>query len=153
MVSRRERDRINSANRRERRRQLALDTLGGKCVVCGTTENLEFDHVERSTKIAAITDMISAPIEKFLAEVAKCQLLCHYHHVEKSKTDGSFTPPVFKGADHPKSKIRREDVPAIRDMAADGKTQREIATAFGVSNAIINQVLTGKHWTVRNENG
>lgn len=32
------------------RRKDAIEYLGGKCVLCGSVENLQFDHIDRSTK-------------------------------------------------------------------------------------------------------
>ncbi len=32
------------------KRAYCIEYLGGKCVVCGTTHNLQFDHIKRETK-------------------------------------------------------------------------------------------------------
>lgn len=71
-------------SRYRKRRIYAIAKLGGKCVVCGTTENLEIDHIIKATKSFQITQKWSVPMEIYDAELAKCQLLCHKHHVEKS---------------------------------------------------------------------
>lgn len=75
--------------RRMTRKAEALKILGGCCVVCKTTENLEFDHKDPKTKIAPISSakILDAPKDRFYAEVNKCQLLCKKHHLEKSKTN------------------------------------------------------------------
>lgn len=56
------------------------------CVQCGTTRGLEFDHIDPATKSIAISDAIAAcwAWERLLTELAKCQLLCHDHHREKT---------------------------------------------------------------------
>jgi hypothetical protein len=72
-----------------KRRLIALETLGGKCVVCGTTENLEFDHIDRSTKLMSIASASSMSESFFWSEVTKCQLLCEKHHQEKTSTEVS----------------------------------------------------------------
>lgn len=52
------------------------------CCKCGTTENLELDHIDRTQKV---THRIwSWSKEKRDVEIAKCQILCHDCHVEKS---------------------------------------------------------------------
>lgn len=74
---------------RQRRRDWAKAELGGKCVVCGTTEGLEFDHIDPSTKINSIANMLTSNQLIFEAEVRKCQLLCRRHHLEKTIAEGS----------------------------------------------------------------
>ena len=77
-----QRDRIKE--RKKIHKQKCLERLGGKCVVCGTTENLEFDHIDKTTKKFKITNGLSYSLEKLYEEVDKCQLLCKKHHIEKS---------------------------------------------------------------------
>jgi hypothetical protein len=62
--------------RRQKRLALAKVRLGGRCARCGATENLQFDHVDGSTKVANISEITNWALERFLAEVDKCQLLC-----------------------------------------------------------------------------
>lgn len=67
----------------------AIAFLGGKCVICGVTENLEIDHIDRGTKafdISANTCLSWARIED---ELSKCQALCATHHKEKSDKENS----------------------------------------------------------------
>lgn len=68
----------------EVRRRQAVDKLGGKCVRCGTTKELEFDHIKPETKKMTIARASSMNEKFFWEEVAKCQLLCKTHHVEKT---------------------------------------------------------------------
>ena len=42
-------------NRRAGRRNEAKKSLGDECVNCGKTEELEFDHIDPSTKIESIS--------------------------------------------------------------------------------------------------
>ena len=60
--------------------------LGGKCVVCDTDERLEIDHVNPADKELDISRhlMQTELPPEVLAEIKKCQLLCHKHHLEKS---------------------------------------------------------------------
>lgn len=70
----------------EKRRLTAIEYLGGVCVVCGIASDLEFDHIDPETKYKSIAKLSSASEVKFKAELDKCQLLCHTHHVEKHST-------------------------------------------------------------------
>lgn len=65
----------------------AKEFLGGKCVVCGSTDNLQFDHVDPKTKLFLIADGWKKPAAIFLAELNKCQLLCKQHHEEKTAAE------------------------------------------------------------------
>ncbi len=71
-----------------KRRADAVKHLGGKCKICNETENLEFDHIDATTKINSIAKFSSASESKFWNEVNKCQLLCKEHHVLKSRLNG-----------------------------------------------------------------
>jgi 5-methylcytosine-specific restriction endonuclease McrA len=71
----------------EARRQSAIDYLGGKCIRCNSTDFLEFDHIEPSTKIMTIAKASSRNEKMFWEEVNKCQLLCVPCHLEKSAED------------------------------------------------------------------
>jgi 5-methylcytosine-specific restriction endonuclease McrA len=77
------------------RRARAIIQLGGKCVRCGSTENLEFDHIiagsydpkSRSGK----GTMWTFSEKRFQAELKKCQLLCKDCHWEKTLDDTGKT--------------------------------------------------------------
>lgn len=71
-------------NRYDARRRQALEALGGKCADCGSTENLEFDHIDPSTKLTVIAKMWTASEKKFWGEIRKCQLLCVGCHRDKT---------------------------------------------------------------------
>jgi hypothetical protein len=64
------------------RRAKGIESLGGKCVQCGTTEDLEIDHIDPATKVShRIFSWSWARIE---IELKKCQLLCMPHHLDKT---------------------------------------------------------------------
>jgi hypothetical protein len=71
------------------RRAEAVERLGGKCKVCGTVENLEIDHVDRTTKTMNVNRMCSVSRPRFEAELELCQLLCREHHKQKSDQEQS----------------------------------------------------------------
>ncbi len=65
-----------------------IERLGGKCVQCSTTEDLEFDHIDPSKKEYNVSKILdSYPKEKLEEEFSKCQLLCNGCHKEKNKID------------------------------------------------------------------
>lgn len=78
---------------RKRTRSWALNTLGGRCSVCGGVEELEFDHIDPSTKEIEISVAIRDGWGKSRlgAELKKCQLLCKSHHLEKTSRHGENT--------------------------------------------------------------
>jgi hypothetical protein len=71
----------------EKRLQKAKDYLGGVCIVCGTKDQLEFDHIDPNTKVIEITTAIMAKCwswSRLVDELNKCQLLCKTHHLHKT---------------------------------------------------------------------
>lgn len=66
--------------------------LGGKCVLCGATDMLQFDHIDRKTKSFNIGMGITKSWDKLLVEITKCQLLCRTCHIEKTRSE------LWKGA-------------------------------------------------------
>ena len=73
--------------RHHERRAKAVEKLGGKCARCGSAENLEFDHIDRTKKSISIERMWLVSQERHDAELAKCQLLCDSCHTIKSIYD------------------------------------------------------------------
>lgn len=89
-MSRRSKEEYNAYQREyqkkrwEQRRQKLIEFLGGKCFQCGATEGLEFDHIDPTTKSFTIAHCPTASEERMLAEIKKCQLLCHACHEKKT---------------------------------------------------------------------
>lgn len=84
---------------RRDRRASAIAFLGGACASCGSTTNLEFDHIDPDSKVKAIASMLTASKERFWTEVRKCQLLCSACHLERSRQIGLLSiAPWNKGA-------------------------------------------------------
>ena len=65
-------------------REKILKLLGNKCVICGSSEKLEIDHIEYKNKSFSIAKFHSLTDEKLLEEVKKCQLLCFKCHRRKT---------------------------------------------------------------------
>lgn len=78
-------------------RLAAIELLGGKCVVCGTTEELEVDHVDPLEK--ASSNIWSWSKARRLEELKKCQVLCTTHHGIKTREYAALptTAPHYKG--------------------------------------------------------
>ena len=68
------------------RRDKAIEKLGGKCK-CGSTEGLQFDHVDPTTKKFTLAKLSSINEADFWKEVDKCQLLCDTCHQSKTLLD------------------------------------------------------------------
>lgn len=74
----------------------ARDRLGDKCSKCGSTDRLEFDHIDPATKVRPLMRLALAKPSKWEAELAKCQVLCHECHWDKTRQDRS----LVKGGTH-----------------------------------------------------
>jgi len=75
-----------------RRREEAIQLLGGKCSKCGSIEELDFDHVAPATKFKTMSALLAGYSEEAVQrELAKCQLLCKACHLEKTKQEGSLS--------------------------------------------------------------
>ena len=80
--------------KRAARRQLLKDHLGGACVTCGTTEDLQFNHKNPEEKRFTISEIIHKNIDFVLKEVEKCELLCKECHKKETRRqfrDGELT--------------------------------------------------------------
>jgi 5-methylcytosine-specific restriction endonuclease McrA len=86
----------NKAWRQARRARL-IEMLGGCCARCGATTDLEFDHIDPSTKVFGVCAGLSKAWRILVAEAAKCQLLCKPCHVAKGAED---RPELAHGTYH-----------------------------------------------------
>ncbi len=80
------REKINESVRalKDKKKATLLEHLGGKCVGCGVTENLQFDHIDRNNKSFTIGKCWGYTLEKLIEEADKCQLLCKECHQYKT---------------------------------------------------------------------
>jgi 5-methylcytosine-specific restriction endonuclease McrA len=74
------------------RRAEAVAALGGKCVRCGSIEDLQLDHRDPADKSFNIGKLWSVSRVRYLAELAKCQLLCAECHTNKTLADRGQRP-------------------------------------------------------------
>lgn len=70
----------------------AKEKLGDKCAQCGSTDNLEFDHIDPTIKSFVITEEWGCSEKVFNEELDKCQLLCKEHHILKSIKEAGKLP-------------------------------------------------------------
>lgn len=126
----------------QRRRQRALRYLGGACAHCGTTEDLEFDHIDPAAKTYAISGLLSSKWERVVEELNKCQLLCQVCHVKKTEMDGSHA----RGEGHGNVKLTVSDVLAIRNAAQAGELQRVIAFQYSMHQRTISKIVRREKW-------
>lgn len=73
--------------KRNRAKKLAIVQAikSGACTDCGGTfhpEAMQFDHV--GEKFAAVSSMLTYGIDRILAEVAKCELVCANCHAVRT---------------------------------------------------------------------
>lgn len=74
--------RAYNRRRREAWRERVLEYLGGECVVCGSTDQLNIHH-KRGTDVAfKLSGAWCWKWERQVAELAKCELRCDTHHRE-----------------------------------------------------------------------
>ena len=71
-----------------RQRRLSfIESKGGYCSKCGSKQNLEIDHIDRSDKLFNPTKLWSRNSNFRASELAKCQVLCKKCHLKKTKLE------------------------------------------------------------------
>ena len=81
--------RLYMAARHKRQRAKAIDFLGGVCVDCGSTDQLEFDHVDPAAKEFTISSKFTRGWARLVDELAKCELRCAPCHRKRSAAQKS----------------------------------------------------------------
>jgi len=132
--------------RYHKKRLWAVQYLGGRCVCCGSIDNLEIDHINPDTKSFGLNNLWSVAWARYVGELDKCQLLCRSCHLEKSKGEGSLTKNRACGARLPHTKLTIANVKTIRQLLSEGNTQQVVADQFGVSRSTISHIANGRSW-------
>lgn len=107
--SKQNREKINESTRelKHKKKEFLIQYLGGKCSGCDSTENLQFDHIDRKTKSFTIGKSFGRKLSDLIEEANKCQLLCKSCHQLKttinhdmhSLADGYSVLNVVKNGD------------------------------------------------------
>lgn len=79
-----EQRRLYLKERKQSNKNYLIEMLGGKCVGCGVTEKIQFDHIDRTKKSFCIGENLASKLEKLIEEANKCQLLCERCHQHKT---------------------------------------------------------------------
>lgn len=98
-----ERYQLRLANAHARRKEL-LDSLGGRCVDCGSTERLEFDHNQPRTWIASKVNQITRTklYERDIAAGHIKEIRCRVCNARKGRPeDGEYGFCGFCGSPVP----------------------------------------------------
>lgn len=74
-----------TAIRIRKRKKSYLD--GKTCADCGSIADLEFHHIDPSTKVNNIGRMWTRRREVLEAEIAKCEVICHLCHLKRHGKD------------------------------------------------------------------
>lgn len=73
----------------ERKRKWFLEQ--GSCVQCGSSENLEVDHIDPTKKVTH--NIWSWSDKRRQEELEKCQVLCYECHLAKTQEYARIIPP------------------------------------------------------------
>lgn len=147
MAGSREYHRRYSREYYHRRKAEYIRLLGGKCAIsdCQETDDLEFDHVDPKTKSFAIGKLLNVSKAAALAELKKCQLLCHEHHKEKNRKDGSNKKRA-RGEKVAGARLTEDLVRQIRQQLKKGISTVEIARSFNLHRGTVYAISIGKTW-------
>lgn len=116
------------------RRQRAVILLGAKCTWCERTENLEFDHIDPSSKNPILKlgrgtgSFWSWAWSRIEAELQKCWLLCEDCHRVKTRDD---RPDLLHGTRtmYQKRKCRCQECSAWQGRRMDAYRMRKSQAA------------------------
>ena len=132
-----EQHRINNLKLYHKRRSEFITLLGGKCVDCGTTEDLQFDHTNPIDKSFSVGPHLSYAYETVLAEIKKCVLRCKRCHNAKTNLHG----------DTLRFKITKEQAGSIRNLYKSGRyTQSQLAEMFDIASSTVSAIVLNKRW-------
>ena len=134
---------------RMRYARLRLETIkamGGKCVQCGSVDDLQIDHKDPATKEFPVSKFWSLSRQKLQKELNKCQLLCEKCHAEKTRKDGSSFKNQPNGSACSWSKLNEYSVLAIRTRLEGGTKISELAKQYGVCRGTIASIKNRVTW-------
>ena len=109
------------------------------CVRCGSSEGLELDHIDPSTKIS--NNIWSWSQVRREAEIAKCQILCADCHTEKTVENWEHA----HGETHGWAKLTEEQmIEALEDYATGRFTFARLGNRYGVHRDTFRHAWKGE---------
>lgn len=109
---------------------------GKRCVRCGSTKKLELDHKDPDAKVSHC--IWSWRESRRMAEIAKCQILCHECHRKKTAEEMRQLRSGIPNVDC--RKFTDQQISEIRQRLASGESSRSVGRAFGVSHPSISNI-------------
>ena len=85
---------IKNSLQREKRKCILFEHLGNKCCKCGSTTNLELDHINPLLKTTR-QSILSIGLERALKECDNIQLLCKECHNKRSQAQRKAAYHLF----------------------------------------------------------
>lgn len=133
-----------------KRRNELLSKLGGKCVKCGSTEHLEFDHINSVEKRFNISDLLNRSKQETETELQKCQLLCHSCHTKKSNKELKETRKGEKNPFYGKhGKENHFSKPVIDlDTGKEFESATDFASYYGLIPVCVERVARGERKSI-----
>lgn len=125
------------------RRARYIAQLGGKCVDCGTSDNLQFDHIDPNTKSFTISTQTSRSEEAMQKELKLCVLRCSDCHIIKNKVDGSAFKNKVKGEKINTAKLTEDQALYILTSMEPTK---ELAAKFGINRHTVADIKSRRTW-------
>ena len=130
---------------RNRRAKSRFDFFVGKsCCWCGSTKDLELDHIDASSKEIEISSLWDMRLDnpRRIAELNKCQVLCDLCHQKKSKDEKA------KGENNGMAKLTWGKVREIREIYATASdiSMDDLANQYGVHLSLISYVVNNRLW-------
>ncbi len=128
-------------NRWLKKRRLTWLKENGPCRQCGSSEQLEVDHIDQSQKVSHRVWSMSK--EKQDAELKKCQALCHRCHARKSAIHYRAITTGKPGRSNKLTEVQVLEIFALKDC---GETIRSVAMRFCIHHATVIKIWRGITW-------
>lgn len=109
------------------------------CAHCRSTENLELDHINAEDKLINPANLwsMSDSNPRKIAELAKCQVLCHSCHLKKTYEQQEYV----RGAKNASTKYSDEFVLYLRARYDRGESNIALAREFNVTRFTMHNLL------------
>jgi hypothetical protein len=124
---------------RKRRKSFFSDK---ECNHCGSTEDLELDHINRLTKITH--NVWSWSEDRRNDELKKCQVLCNSCHTKKTSNYNSI---IMKGSEPGNKKYSDDYIYKVKkEILNTDLTLKEISLKFDIPYQTIRDISSGRRY-------